>query len=63
MGAGHMGHMWVQAGLCGLRMAGFMPEKRTPGLSCPITDTAYLRPRKYPYYHLLQVTLYLVNSI
>lgn len=39
----------LQAGLCGLRVAGSIPENWTPGLSCPVINAAYVMPRKYLY--------------
>lgn len=35
-----MGESWLEAGLCGPRVAGSMTEKGTPGLSCPVIGTA-----------------------
>lgn len=51
-GGREIGQMCLQTGLCRLRVAGSMPENWTPGSSCPITDTAYLKPRKYLYLSL-----------
>lgn len=56
-GGGRMWQMWLQAALCGLRVAGSMPENWTPGLSCPVIDAAYLRPRKYLYVSTASVYL------
>lgn len=63
VGTRKMGQMWLQAGLCGLRVAGSMPENWTPGLSCPVIDSAYLRHSGNTICYLPQFTLCLVHCI
>lgn len=58
-----MGQMWLPAGLCGPRVTGPTPENWAHGLSCPVTDTACLRPRNICICEMPHFTLYLANSI